>query len=230
MTDPPDWDLRSAELARAAIQDGRPTSWFDELYSAGTRGEIGMPWDRPAPLPLVTGYFAAHPLEPGSRAIVIGCGLGVDAEYLAGLAAKSGSSVTAFDISETAIEFVRTRYPSSTVDYREANLLELPAEWGGAFDLVLEVINVQALPLSLRPQAIAAVASLVAPNGRLVVVENVRADDAPLSERPPWPFSRDEIVSYGAGGLSELSIDKVPSATTGPGAISLRWFAVFQRS
>ncbi len=45
MTNPtaPDRDLRSAELARAAIREGRPTSWFDELYSAGTRGEIGMP-------------------------------------------------------------------------------------------------------------------------------------------------------------------------------------------
>lgn len=154
MTDPPDWDLRSAELARAAIAEERPTAWFDELYAAGTRREIGMPWDRGAPLPLVVDYFAAHPLEPGTRAIVIGCGLGIDAEYLSGLVAENGSSVTAFDISETAIEFVRARYPSSTVDYRVANLLELPAEWIGAFDLVLEVINVQALPLALRPRAV----------------------------------------------------------------------------
>ncbi|MDQ2845231.1 MAG: class I SAM-dependent methyltransferase, partial [Actinomycetota bacterium] len=137
MTNPtaPDRDLRSAELARAAIREGRPTSWFDELYSAGTRGEIGMPWDRQAPLPLVTDYFAAHPLVPASRAMVIGCGLGVDAEYLSGLAAENGSSVTAFDISETAIKFARARYLSSTVDYRVANLLKLPPVWIGAFGL-----------------------------------------------------------------------------------------------
>ena len=226
---PPDWDLRSAELAGAAIGDGRPTAWFDELYAEGAAGVIGVPWDRPAPLPPVVEHLRRRPPAVGSRAIVVGCGLGVDAEFLQEIGAGTQLEVTGFDISATAIELARTRHPDSAVDYQVGDLLDLPPHWLAAFELVLEVINVQALPLELRASAAAGVASLVAPGGRLVVVENVREDGAALSQRPPWGFTVADIELFAVGGLRIESSEQHPMATHGPAALRSRWLVEFSR-
>lgn len=50
-------------------------------------------------------WVTAHPTPSPARAVVIGCGLGDDAEYLASM----GYEVTAFDISPTAIAMCHTR-------------------------------------------------------------------------------------------------------------------------
>ena len=90
---------------------------------------------------------------------------------------------------------------------------------------MVEVINIQALPVSLRHQAIAAVANLVADGGTLLAIENVRQDGDPLPNRPPWPFSRVEIESFANYGLHTVAIE-------GPGdpAHPPRWRAEFIRA
>ena len=225
---PPDWDLRSAELARSAVDDGRPTDWFDELYAEGAAGVIGLPWDRTEPLPPVVEHLARRPPAPGSSAVVAGCGMGVDAEFLQQIGGAE-LEVIGFDISATAIGIARSRHPGTSVDYRVGDLLDLPPEFIGAFDLVLEVINVQALPVDLRPAATAGVASLVAPGGRLVVVQNVRADDEALPQRPPWGFTAAEIDLFAVGGLQVVSSAQHPMATPGPVATRSRWLVEFSR-
>jgi hypothetical protein len=54
------------------------------------------------------------------------------------------------------------RFPESPVQYRTAYLLDLPAAWDEAFDLVIESLTVQSLPDALRREAIANVGKLVA--------------------------------------------------------------------
>ncbi len=49
--------------------------------------------------------------DAAQRAVVIGCGLGADAEYVASL----GFDTTSFDISGTAIRLARQRFPGSAV-------------------------------------------------------------------------------------------------------------------
>jgi hypothetical protein len=56
------------------------------------------------------------------------------------------------------------------VRYLVADLLNPPADWLHAFDLVVEIISVQALPDPSRRQAIINVGRLVAPAGTLLVV------------------------------------------------------------
>lgn len=73
------------------------------------------------------------------RAVVVGCGLGADAEYLAVL----DSETVAFDVSATAVDPSRQGWPASTVRYLAADLIAPPLEWREAFDLVVEVITVQ---------------------------------------------------------------------------------------
>lgn len=215
-----DWDAESARLAARALRAGEPTAWFEELYAAGRRREIDMPWDRPGPLPLLADWLQLRAWGDNRSAVVVGCGLGIDAEYIA----AHGFQTTAFDISETAIRTATQRYPNSPVSYRSADLLSVPSAWLRAFDLVVEIINIQALPLTLRPRAVAAVASLVAAGGTVLAVENLRQDSDPMPDRPPWPFSRTEIESFAENGLETVAIDQSMDPVGGP-----RWRAEFTR-
>jgi 2-polyprenyl-3-methyl-5-hydroxy-6-metoxy-1,4-benzoquinol methylase len=78
--------------------------------------------------------------------LVTGCGLGDDAEYLAG----RGAEVTAIDLSPTAIAWCRERFPESKVCYETANLLE----FSGEFDLTVEIYTLQAMPAEFRSTAV----------------------------------------------------------------------------
>jgi SAM-dependent methyltransferase len=209
-------------LAAASLAAGDPTGWFEKLYLAAEAGAAEVPWDRPAPTPLLVDWAGtARPFADSRRALVVGCGLGRDAEFVAGL----GFATTAFDISETAVRVARARHPGSPVDYRIADLLDLPVPWRRAFDLVVESNNVQALPRSLRARATAAVGSLVAPGGTLLVLAAVAA--AKDDDGPPWPLTRDEVSAFATDGLSEVSVEELPAAD---GPLVMRWRAVFQRS
>jgi SAM-dependent methyltransferase len=100
--------------------------------------------------------------------VVVGCGLGGDAEFLARL----GFAVVGFDFSAPAIEAARALNPTSTVDYEVADLLALPEGWLAGFDLVVESLTVQSLPRSIRPRVVAAVRSLAAPGGTVLVISS----------------------------------------------------------
>jgi len=181
-----------------------PTGWFEPLYRAAEAGEAVVPWDDHAASPLLVSWSAERaPDGRGRRAIVVGCGLGDDAEHVAAL----GFATTAFDVAPTAIAGARRRFPGSRVEYAVADLLDLPAAWQRAFDLVVEHITVQSLPASVRPAAIGAVAGLVAPGGTLLVVSGARADGEAVNG-PPWPLTRAEVESFATGGLEMVRLEE----------------------
>ncbi|GGQ60555.1 class I SAM-dependent methyltransferase [Couchioplanes azureus] len=187
-------------LAAESLAAGDATGWFERLYAQAGAGAAEVPWDVPQPSRYLAEWARRGAVAGGGRrALVVGCGLGRDAEFLAGL----GFAVTAFDISGTAVRTARQRHPDSPVGYVVADLLEPPASWRHGFDLVVESNNVQALPEPLRGRAIAAVAPLVAPGGTLLVIA---AAATPEPEGPPWPLSRREIDAFGAG-LTPVSVE-----------------------
>jgi hypothetical protein len=140
-----------------------------------------------------------------ATALVIGSGLGDDAE----LVASRGFRTIAFDISPTAVRAAQARHRGSPVDYRVANLLDPPPEWSGGFDLVVESMTVQALPRSLREQATAGVQSFVADGGTLVVIAYARTDEHTDDTGPPWPLTRDEVEAFASERLRPGGIDLV---------------------
>src|SRR5688500_16295705 len=85
------------ELAAAHVQRGDPLAWFDVLYRAAGGQASAIPWADLRPNPNLSDWLRVAALPPG-RALVIGCGLGDDAELLASL----GWAVVAFDISAEA--------------------------------------------------------------------------------------------------------------------------------
>ena len=205
MTSGRDWDELADELGRRAVADGEPTRWYDELWAAGGRGDVSLPWDHTDPHPLLAEWTAAHGPGAGRSAVVVGCGLGADSEHLAAL----GWRTTAFDISPAAVAVVRERYPDSAVDYRVGDLLDLDPTLAAGFDLVVEVYTLQALHPSLREPAVAGVRALVATGGQALVVQMVRRDDEPRTEEPPWTLTRAEVAAVAGDGVELTSLDEV---------------------
>ena len=192
-------------LATESVAAGDPTGWFERLYSAAGSGDMTVPWHQDGPDPMLV-RWAAGLTGDGRRAIVVGCGLGDDAEFVAGL----GFATVAFDVAPSAIRLAQQRFPLSTVDYQTADLLALPEPWRHAFDLVVENFTVQSLPESLRERATAAVGGLVARGGTLIVHATLRRKNAEPRPGPPWPLTRAEVEAFAADGLVVHRIAEVP--------------------
>lgn len=219
-----DPDAVTRQLAAESLAVDDPTGWFERLYVAAGQGEAVVPWDHEEPQRLLAEW--GHGLTgSGRRALVVGCGFGRDAEFIAGL----GFDTDAFDYSTTAVAAARARHAASPVRYRAADLFDPPDEWHGAFDLVVESLTVQSLPLALHAAAINVVTGFVAPGGTLIVIANARgAEDGPEDgpvDGPPWPLTRPEIDSFGA----VLRTVRIEDLTDPQNPTIRRWRAEFRR-
>ncbi len=137
------------------------------------------------------------------RALVVGCGYGDDAQWLA----ERGCEVTAFDIAASAVRKCRERFGESNVRYQEADLLSPPAAWlADPFDLVVEAYTVQVLPPASAERA-TAVRMLAALTGGtlLVIARGRRGDDDPGTM--PWPLRRAELDPLREAGLREIRFE-----------------------
>ncbi|MGH9711798.1 MAG: class I SAM-dependent methyltransferase [Candidatus Acidiferrales bacterium] len=194
---------RARELAAASLRSGDPLGWFERLYQEAERGISEVPWADLCPNPHLLAFWKSHPLQAaGKSAVVIGCGLGDDAEQLA----TWGFRTTAFDISETAIRAARKRFPESAVESLVADLLAAPAAWLGNFDFVLEVYTLQVLPENIRPQAIEKIARFLRTGGALLLLARGRDKADPLAGIP-WPLTREELQGFTRAGLQEISFE-----------------------
>ncbi|MBU7582519.1 MAG: class I SAM-dependent methyltransferase [Nostoc sp. TH1S01] len=188
------------QLATEALEKEQPSAWFEILYAKAEGDATQIPWAKLVPHPYLQTWLANHqPLVKGQKALIIGCGLGDDAEALA----KLEFEVTAFDISPTAISWCQQRFPDSSVNYVVADLFALPTEWHLAFDFVFECRNIQALPLNVRSSVISSIASLVAPDGTLLLITRVRDTEVEPSG-PPWPLSDSELQQLESFGLQQV--------------------------
>ena len=190
-------------LATQSQSQSNPSGWFEVLYAEANQDVLQVPWAKLTIHPYLQDWLDSHvPQGESSCALVIGCGLGDDAEGLQ----ERGFKVTAFDISPTAIAWCRKRFPNSSVTYVVADLLALNPAWHRAFDFVVESRNIQALPLSVRSNVIQAIASLVAPGGTLLVITRSRDTDTE-PDGPPWPLCDRELAQFQELGLLEIRRD-----------------------
>ncbi|MEZ5424652.1 MAG: class I SAM-dependent methyltransferase [Pyrinomonadaceae bacterium] len=198
------FDVRenAQKIATEFIEKGDPTGWFDELYERAGDNHEYIPWADLEPNRFLLAWAEKVALRGNGRnALVIGCGLGDDARFLDEL----GFRVTAFDISPKAIEWARRLNAETEIEFFAADLFDPPADWQNAFDFVLEVYTIQALPPDLRDETIDAIGRFVGDGGHLVVVTRGRSDDEP-AEGPPWPLSKNELSRFEAGNLHQTDL------------------------
>ncbi|MBW3662075.1 MAG: class I SAM-dependent methyltransferase [Actinobacteria bacterium] len=192
----------------AAARRGDP-AWFERLYAeaAGDPGRI--PWASLTPHPYLSNWLRTADGED-RRAVVVGCGLGDDAEALA----SAGFDVTAFDLSPTAIAWARTRFPVSAVDYQVADLFQLGADWAHAFDVVWEARTIQSLPPDRHADAATAIGRIVGDFG-IVLVDLLVAVGAHGWQGPPWPVAPEALRGFTDAGVAET--DRTELAQVDPG-------------
>lgn len=187
--------------AHEAIAKGEPLAWYDQVYEEAGGETDGVPWADLVVNPALVEWWESRGAREG-RALVVGCGLGDDAEWLS----ARGMRVTAFDVSPKAIAWARKRFAETLVDYRAADLFAPPSEWTRAFDFVFEAYTLQALAPSIRPKATAMVPRFVAPGGTLLVVARGADSPATLEQGPPWPLAKSEVVAAANDGERTLTL------------------------
>ncbi len=173
------------------------TSYFESIYAEADGDPARIPWGDCRPNPsLVNWLNAVAPslVRCGARVAVIGCGLGDDARALIG----RGYEVTAFDCSATAVEWAKKRDPAHCDCYRQGDLFSPPARWRHRFDLVVEVNTLHSLSPDLHDGAMSAIADLVAPHGRLLVICRGADECTPAEDGPPWAMSEASLVETAA--------------------------------
>jgi SAM-dependent methyltransferase len=202
---------RAREIARESLARGDAIGWFETFYRDAGGDESKVPWADRRGHPLLVEWLARESARPRGCALVVGCGLGEDSEELA----RAGYDVTAFDVSPQAIEWCRARFAESRVRYSVADLFDLPRAWRRAFDLVVELYTLQALPLGLRERAVERIADLPAPGGSVLVVTRGRELAEPLDE-VPWPLARSELNRFVRAGLREHAFEDLRDAGDPP--------------
>ena len=196
--------------------------WFEGVYANADHQASTISWADLRPNPFLIEWLEMVAPNPrGQSAVVVGCGLGDDAEELA----QRGYHVTAFDVSATAVDWCRQRFPASTVDYVVADLFHLPKDW--LFDFVVEINTIQSIPVTVRRTVMQAIASLVAPSGTLLAIGRL-AKAAEQQIKRPWPLTREELHYFVEAGLTELRFDTMGDAEIAAQSL-VRFLATYRR-
>jgi 2-polyprenyl-3-methyl-5-hydroxy-6-metoxy-1,4-benzoquinol methylase len=189
------------KMVKSYQENDDPLGWFDSIYTDAEGDHNNVFWADLEASPYLLQWLKDCSSDiKAKKAIVIGCGIGDDAEALS----EEGYQVTAFDISPEAIRLCKNRYPDTKVNYLVEDLFNYPSGWKENFDLVYECNTIQVLPGRYRTQARDAMVSLLAPKGHILVscrsrLTGQQEDDIPL------PLDRDEIDGFKQCGLKEES-------------------------
>jgi SAM-dependent methyltransferase len=208
------------KLAESFAAEGDPSGWFEQVYkhSGGDINQIY--WADQEPNPSLVAWLENNEAS-GKRANVVGCGTGDDVAFLA----AQGFQVIGFDVSETAIEMCKTRFPEIIECFQVADLFKLPASWPGQFDLVFECNTIQAVSGEWRVKALNGIADLVAPGG-IVLVSCRSRNSGEKEDDFPLPLDLDEISGFERAGMRRLSLDSYDDDQQPPVP---HFFACYQR-
>lgn len=132
--------------------------FWDSSYQNGRAG-----WETNQPSPILTEMWPRMKVVR-SRILVIGCGSGEDAAFLA----AQGHLVTGVDFSDEAIARAKKKFSEiQNLKFEKRDAFDLPQEWRGQFDIVFEHTFYCAIDPSRRSDVVDLWYSLLAPQGRL---------------------------------------------------------------
>jgi len=175
----------------------KSNQFFESIYKQSQGDEKKIPWATLDTNTYLAEYLQQHMGE--GKAIVIGCGLGHDAIALD----EAGFDVTAIDISQTAIDWCKEKYDYTDVNFQVQDIFELPKHMLENYDFVFESRTIQSLPLEFRDKIIGSIASLMAPNAKILAVADGK-NEGEKHNGPPWPLEHNELRLFQNHGCEEL--------------------------
>ncbi|MDJ0578201.1 MAG: class I SAM-dependent methyltransferase [Xenococcaceae cyanobacterium MO_234.B1] len=204
---------RVRELAYQFLQQNDPTGWFEALYSQVQGDTSQIPWADLTVNPNLSEWLENNQIQgKAKKALVVGCGLGDDAEALS----QKGFAVTGFDISPSAIAWCQQRFPNSQVNYIVSDALKLEQSWQQSWDFILESYTLQSLPSSVRKQVMETIVGYLAPGGTLLIICLGRNQSEDEGKYPPYPLTQEELDFIEELGLKKLALEDYLDRKTPP--------------
>jgi len=190
------------QMVKEHQENDDPTGWCNSIYEDAQGDYKAVFWADLEASPYLLKWCKENPVKDNmKKAVVIGCGVGDDAQALDEL----GYKVTAFDISPEAINLCKKRYPNTNVNYLVADLFNYPKNWLESFDLVYECNTIQILPGEYRIKARKAISSLASKNAHILVSCRSRNKGEKENEIP-LPLDKKEIDEFvNSDKLSNIS-------------------------
>jgi SAM-dependent methyltransferase len=113
-------------------------------------------------------------VRPGSRAIVVGCGVGASVVELL----SRGFDALGFDLCLNVIATARATHPEASPQFFTADLLALPPKHRHRYELVVSSHTLDSVEPARRESALRAIADLVGPRGVVLLVARANDIDA----------------------------------------------------
>ncbi|MGH7131544.1 MAG: class I SAM-dependent methyltransferase [Phycisphaerales bacterium] len=202
---------------------------YDAIYANAEGDPSRVPWAELRACPIMVHWLnheAPRMVRPGSRSVVVGCGLGDDVVELT----QRGYDVVGFDCSPNAARWAARRHPNCADRFLIADLLDVPMRLAGRFDLVVDVSTLTQIDPDLRAEAMGGIARLLSPRGVAVLICRGRPREEPLhrEDGPPWAMTDEELVrlASGAGLTARRAPEEMPGDEHPPRSMML---AVFSR-
>lgn len=140
-------------------------------------------------------------LPGGERALDVGCGSGNNCVMLA----EHYGEVVGVDVAQRMLDIAATKATRVPVRYECRSALELSPDIDGRFDLVMSVNAL--FHMGSAHVVLPRLRELVAPGGRLLIVDVTCPDDATVTGSPDsYAFDNARIV-YEASGSADLAAD-----------------------
>ncbi len=194
---------KARQIAAKFIEQNDPTGWFEELYAQAKGDSQEIPWaDLTANHNLTRWLDINHIQGNDKKALVVGSGLGDDAEALS----QIGFEVTGFDIAPSAIAWSKKRFATSKVKYLVADALKFEKSWENKFDFILESYTLQAVPNNIRQQIMKNIAKYLKPLGTLLVICRGREITEELNDLP-YPLTKEELALFKELGLTQIMLE-----------------------
>ncbi len=188
-----------------------PSKW--ELdYQRGTAG-----WDMGTPTPVFQRLLREGALEfsPG-RMLVPGAGRGHDAREFA----RHGFDVVAVDFAREAVADMRALMDDDTRhEILHHDLFQLPQEFDGAFDYVLEYTCFCAIHPTRRAEYADVVSRVLKRGGKYIALAFPLGDSSPsfgMTNGPPFAVNADELIALMEQRGMKLLRRKVPRDSIKP--------------
>ena len=176
---------------------------WEQRYAEGRTA-----WDLGGPPPVLVREVARRAPPPALRVLVPGAGFGHDALAWA----RAGHAVTAVDLAATPCRVLAERAARSglLLDVRQADVLALPPDLRGAFDLVWEQTCLCALDPAQHAAYARAMAEALRPGGTLLGLFWNHG----MTGGPPFDLTRAAVRALFAG-VEEVSLADVPDSPPG---------------